>query len=82
LPERERVVLEQALHYSTVLSTIDSMRQDLTALWSRSSVSREQLVKQLEDWCGRAEESGIGALREFSRTLRRYDSRVGDMTCQ
>jgi stearoyl-CoA desaturase (delta-9 desaturase) len=79
LPEKERVVLEQALHSSTVLSTIDSMRQDLTALWSRSSVSREQLVKQLEDWCGRAEESGIGALREFSRTLRRYDSRLGDM---
>ena len=74
LPEKERAVLEQALHCSPVLSTIDAMRHDLTALWSRSSASKDQLVRQLEDWCRRAERSGIDALREFSRTLRRYDS--------
>jgi len=73
LPEQERAVLEQALHSSAVLSTIDSMRQDLTALWSRSTASKDQLVRQLEDWCRRAEQSGIDALRDFSRTLRRYD---------
>ena len=78
LPEKERTVLDQALHSSKVLSTIYSMRQELSALWSRSTASKEQLVKQLEDWCRRAEESGIGALREFSRTLRRYDSPLGD----
>ncbi|WP_035052225.1 DesA family fatty acid desaturase [Andreprevotia chitinilytica] len=71
LPEKERAVLEQALRSSTVLSTIDSMRQDLAALWSRSTISKEQLVKQLEAWCRRAEDSGVGALGEFSRTLRR-----------
>lgn len=79
LPEKERAVLQQALHSSTVLSTIYSMRQELAAVWSRSAASKEQLVKQLEDWCRRAEESGIGALREFSRALRRYDSLTGDM---
>jgi stearoyl-CoA desaturase (delta-9 desaturase) len=73
LPEKERTVLYQALDSSTVLSTIYSMRQELTALWNRSTASTEQLVKQLEDWCRRAEESGIGALREFSRKLRCYD---------
>jgi len=61
------------------LRMIYSMRQDLTAVWSRSTASKEQLVKQLEDWCRRAEESGIGALREFSRTLRCYDSPLGDI---
>jgi stearoyl-CoA desaturase (Delta-9 desaturase) len=79
LPEKERAVLEQALHSSTVLSTIYSMRQELICLWSRSAASKEQLVKQLEGWCRRAEESGIGALREFSQTLRRYDSLTGEM---
>jgi stearoyl-CoA desaturase (delta-9 desaturase) len=79
LSEPERVVLERALHASVVLSTIDAMRQDLSALWMRSSLSTEQLVRQLEDWCRRAEESGIGALREFSRTLRRYDLLLGKM---
>lgn len=73
LPAKERVALEQALHSSPVLNTIDAMRQELAALLSRSSVTTEQLVKQLEDWCRRAEASGIGALREFSRTLRGYD---------
>ena len=74
LPEMERAVLEQALRSSPVLSTIDAMRQDLKAVWSRSTASSDQLVTQLEDWCRRAERSGIDALRDFSRTLRRYDS--------
>ena len=65
-------VLEQAVHSSAVSSTMLSMRQDLTALWGRSTASKEQLVEQLEDWCRRAEESGIVALREFARKLRSY----------
>jgi stearoyl-CoA desaturase (Delta-9 desaturase) len=73
LPEPERVVLKRALDASTVLRTLYAMRQELAALWSRSTASKEQLVKQLEDWCQRAEESGIRALQEFSRTLRCYD---------
>ncbi|WP_430233232.1 DesA family fatty acid desaturase [Nitrosomonas communis] len=73
LPEKERAALEQALHSSEVLKTIYSMRQELTVLWSRSTASKEQLVKQLENWCQRAEESGIRALQEFSRKLRCYD---------
>jgi stearoyl-CoA desaturase (delta-9 desaturase) len=55
-----------------VLKTIYSMRQELAALWVRSSASKEQLLHQLEDWCRRAEQSGIGSLREFGRTLRGY----------
>jgi stearoyl-CoA desaturase (delta-9 desaturase) len=30
------------------------------------------MVKQLEDWCQRAEASGIAALAQFSRGLRAY----------
>jgi stearoyl-CoA desaturase (delta-9 desaturase) len=73
LPEPERVALKRALDASTVLRTLYAMRQELAALWSRSTASKEQLVDQLEDWCRRAEESGIRALQEFSRTLRCYD---------
>lgn len=79
LSENERAILEPALCSSTVLRTIYAMRQELIAVWSRSTASKEQLVRQLEDWCRCAEESGIGALREFSRTLRCYDSLLGDM---
>jgi stearoyl-CoA desaturase (delta-9 desaturase) len=48
------------------------MRQELTTLWQRSTANKEQLVRQLEDWCHRAEASGIIALRDFSLRLRRY----------
>jgi len=72
LPPPEREALDQALHSSAVLHTIYAMRQELAGLWSRSTASKEQLVKQLEDWCQSAEASGIAALQEFSRRLRSY----------
>ncbi len=72
LSELERETLDRALRSSTKLHTIYAMRQELASLWRRTAVSKEQLVKQLEDWCQCAEASGIGALQEFSRTLRRY----------
>jgi len=72
LPERDHAVLRQALMSSTVLQTVYSMRQELMALIVRTNASREQLLQQLDDWCRRAEESGIAALQEFSRQLRSY----------
>jgi stearoyl-CoA desaturase (delta-9 desaturase) len=41
-------------------------------MWERSDVSREQLLLQLQDWCRRAELSGIDVLEEFSLRLRQY----------
>jgi stearoyl-CoA desaturase (delta-9 desaturase) len=49
-----------------------SMRRELIALWGRSAATREQLVRQLQDWCRRAEATGIGSLAELSTLLRRY----------
>ncbi|HTH94908.1 MAG TPA: transposase [Rhodocyclaceae bacterium] len=72
LPEAERMLLDQARHSSTALQTIYVMRQRLIDLWSRSTATQEQLVRQLEDWCLSAEESGIAALQGFSRKLRCY----------
>ena len=72
LPEVERAQREQVMNQSKVLSTVCTMREELAAIWARSTASKEQLVRQLEDWCRRAEESGIEALQEFSRRLRCY----------
>lgn len=69
-PQHEQQKLDALLAQSTVLETIYRMRQELTLLWERSSASKEQLLKQLQDWCVRAEASGIEALREFSLRLR------------
>ncbi len=72
LDDPSKAGLDAALQDSKVLQTVYSMRQELVALWERSNASREQLVKELQDWCSRAEQSGIQALEEFSLRLRRY----------
>ncbi|MDA8382345.1 MAG: fatty acid desaturase [Betaproteobacteria bacterium] len=72
LAEAEKTKLLELIGHSSVLQTVYTMRQELTALWERSSASKEQLLKQLQDWCLRAEGSGIDALRDFSRKLRCY----------
>ncbi|MFC4488690.1 fatty acid desaturase [Chromobacterium sp.] len=69
-PETERMQLATLLEHSQVLATVYSMRQELTRLWERSTLSREQLLKELQDWCNRAEASGIAALQRFSMSLR------------
>lgn len=68
----EKVKLQSVLARSEQLRTLYQMRQDLIAVWSRSTASREQLVKQLQDWCQRAESSGITSLSQFSLKLRCY----------
>jgi stearoyl-CoA desaturase (delta-9 desaturase) len=72
LGETERADLEKGLSKSRALQTAYSMRAELTTLWERSTATREQLVRQLQDWCHRAEASGIRPLVEFSRRLRSY----------
>jgi stearoyl-CoA desaturase (delta-9 desaturase) len=68
----DRARLEALLAGSKALATAYELRQELSAVWARSNASREQLVKQLEDWCARAEASGVAALQEFSLRLRCY----------
>ena len=48
------------------------MRQELNVLWERSTESSEQLLARLQDWCQRAEASGIAPLAQFSLQLKRY----------
>jgi len=54
------------------LRTMVAMRAELAALWGRSMATRGQLLGKLQDWCQRAEASGIAPLVEFSLRLRTY----------
>jgi stearoyl-CoA desaturase (delta-9 desaturase) len=72
LHERERATLAKAMENSKALSTIYAMRQELNALWERSTESSEELLARLQDWCRRAESSGIAPLAQFSLQLKRY----------
>jgi stearoyl-CoA desaturase (delta-9 desaturase) len=72
LSDTERARLAQTLEHSKVLTQIYAMRQELAALWGRSTESSEQLLARLQDWCHRAEASGITPLAQFSMRLKRY----------
>ena len=72
IPQEARGRLELMLGESRALQTAYAMRDELTALWERSSVSGESLLKALQDWCERAENSGVRQLRELSLRLRSY----------
>jgi stearoyl-CoA desaturase (delta-9 desaturase) len=56
----------------SALNIMYSMRSELAAVWGRSMATRHELVKELQDWCQRAETSGIDELRKFALQLRTY----------
>ena len=72
LTDADRVAVNEALAQSQALAKIYEMRAELAAIWKRSSKNADQLLVQLQDWCKRAEESGVRALQEFSLRLRSY----------
>jgi stearoyl-CoA desaturase (delta-9 desaturase) len=72
LPAAEHARIERTLAESKVLRQIYAMRQDLAQLWNRSTESSEQLLARLQDWCHRAEVSGIAPLAQFAAQLKRY----------
>ncbi|MDB5803174.1 MAG: acyl-CoA desaturase [Betaproteobacteria bacterium] len=68
----DKATLDRVLGESAVVSKVYAMREELSRLWERSTTSSEQLLHDLQDWCARAEASGIHALEEFSLRLRSY----------
>ncbi|MCE1171612.1 MAG: fatty acid desaturase [Azovibrio sp.] len=72
LPGELRQRLDELLARAPSLATLYAMRQELTALWERSNASREQVLQQLQEWCRKAETSGIRQLQELSMRLRSY----------
>jgi stearoyl-CoA desaturase (delta-9 desaturase) len=64
--------LQTALELSPRLAATYRAKIRLQAIWDRSTANSDLLLQQLEDWCNRAENSGIEALREFAFQLRGY----------
>ena len=70
VPASAATELARARAVSPVLDKMVTMREELRQMWLNTHVSRDQLTKDLQAWCHRAEESGIATLREFSFKLR------------
>jgi stearoyl-CoA desaturase (Delta-9 desaturase) len=72
LTEAELASLEKLMATNKSVKLMVEMRRDLASLWQRSHVTKEQLITQLQQWCHKAETSGMSGLQEFSLRLRRY----------
>jgi stearoyl-CoA desaturase (Delta-9 desaturase) len=70
IPSGVKAQVANACAQSPGLQKLVAMREELRQLWTRTNVSAEQLVIDLQAWCKKAEESGIAALQDFSMKLR------------
>ena len=70
IPHGVKAQVANACAQSPGLHKLVTMREELRQLWTRTNVSAEQLVADLQAWCKNAEDSGIAALQEFSLKLR------------
>ncbi len=70
LDSAAKLRLEQILRDSRQLTVVYQYREQLRQIWERNAPSQEELLRALQDWCQRAEASGIAALEGFSRNLR------------
>ena len=70
IPHAVKAQIAAAVEHSPRLAKLVAMREELRQLWTRTNVSAEQLVADLQAWCKKAEESGIATLQEFSLKLR------------
>lgn len=67
--EEQRLILK-ITKSSQVLKKIFTLRAELTTIWQRSNLSQEELLAILQNWCKKAEESGIKKLQTFALNLK------------
>lgn len=72
LTEQEYADIKQLLACSPYLTMLYDFYGNLQSLWARSNASEEELVKRLQIWCKKAQETGIPELADFSRYLIRF----------
>jgi stearoyl-CoA desaturase (Delta-9 desaturase) len=67
-----KATIAEALAASETLNRLVEMRKELSHVWERSSLNKDQLLEHLQQWCQKAEASGIRALEEMALRMRRY----------
>jgi stearoyl-CoA desaturase (Delta-9 desaturase) len=72
IPPAQQQTMRDLLAQSRAMRTLVDMRAELAAIWERGSVSRDQMLANLQDWIVRAEASGIRALQDAALRIRSY----------
>jgi stearoyl-CoA desaturase (delta-9 desaturase) len=72
LDESGRARVAAALAKCESLSTVYELQNQLQAIWNKAGTSQDMLLQALQDWCIRAEATGIECLEDFAVRLRGY----------
>ncbi len=72
IPPAQQQTLRELLGQSGAMRTLVDMRAELATIWERGTVSREQMLANLQDWIARAEASRIRALQDAALRIRSY----------
>ena len=72
LAEEARRKLRELLDRYEVLRRVVEYREGLQQMWTGAAGNPAPALTQLREWCRRAEESGIAALRDFAKGLPAY----------
>jgi len=70
----DRKNLALLLKKTKMLRKVYFYRVQLQSIWNRTTASQKELIEDLQNWCKKAENSGIEALQNFSIRLRSFVS--------
>ena len=73
LDEAGRLRVAAALAVSESLQTTYELQGQLQAIWHKAGANQEVLLHALQEWCKRAEATGIESLEEFAARLQGYE---------
>jgi stearoyl-CoA desaturase (delta-9 desaturase) len=72
IDDASRQELDKVLAESNTLQTVYAFRKQLQEIWMKTAANNEQLLQALQEWCQRAEATGIKALQDFADSLKNY----------
>lgn len=74
LTPEQQADLNHLCSQSALLKGLVDMRRELRVIWEKTTLSKEQMLAHLQDWCERAEQSGNRWLCDLSSRIRRYSA--------
>jgi len=72
MDDKQKNMLARCLEQSRALAVVYEFREQLQQIFAERSATPERLLTQLQEWCRRAEATGIAALEDFAQSLRCY----------
>ncbi|MFM8454788.1 MAG: fatty acid desaturase [Gammaproteobacteria bacterium] len=69
---KTKAKLEISLKEHQLAHKLYVLRQNLQAIWDRTTASKNELLEAFHEWCHQAEASGVEALKEFAAYIKGY----------